>query len=723
MTTMEIQTYIIEKEKELYQLYYENKQPILKGFAWTCNHCGKEQVINSEWCGVCWAGYSRNHSSSDMSHPSSNNTTFHPVLSITPGTLFKINSDTLDLIRNAPMNDIINDYNDIGNDIEWFEKYLGQKGFIDYVFDNLDKFPFMQNMYITKPRSFYYTNYNKTLFDIFNPESAIGDLINGLHNVFSNEQRIISQHMTNVEYNRYFDKIRPYDCTAEWYRLQQTLQNDFTEYNKKTFTWCDKFCYSSSHLIRYIADIESRLSCFLSNIVTKYNMDQNYPNKSSNISNYTNSCLLLHKYSIVFPHYDNYTELFSQGYIHMEYSIIAESIRSKASFCRPYTKSDFNDIINLGKLIRYNFRKYRLSLDNISYPIDLDNMLHERYCRENEDEYNELNYTIWKCNTLEQYKLKQERLIQNRIEQIKLSQERLSQEKVDQERLIQERLEQIRLFQEKIEQIRLSYERLEQEKLEQERLEQERLERKRLEQERIEQERLEKERIDRERIRREKIEQEERLERIRLEQERRERERLEGIRLEQERRERERLEQERIRQERIRRERLERDRLARERVEQERVIRLERERVAQLEQARLRYEHLQRQDHDILERDRLARERLEQERVRQERRAASVHVDVPQSINNIEMSYIELSNIESVIIPDVLHTDPLYNIVSQMQCSICLTNQINITFRCSHSFCNECVKQLLYNKNHILKTNCICPKCRQPLVNSRRIIL
>lgn len=729
MTTLN-RIYSIEKERLLYKLYYKNiEPPILKGaYLYTDINCGINNIIE------------RN-------------------------LIFNITPETVELIRNAPIANIINDYDKLNNDINWFEKYLGQRGFIDYVFDNLDKFPCVRDNYITKSRSYYYYNYCNTMLDI-----AID--------------------------------IRPF----RWPR------DKVEEYN--------------IHIKSWITDIENKLEDFLKDISDKYDMDalmcgswthnlglpknqqsSNYSCQSCGNNPYRLQLFELFKNAIRFPHYDYNNR--SDRYMMMNML---------------YNKNEFNDLLKLGYFIKYYFWLNRLSLDS-SFPRDLEirSLQNERYCRENNERIilkhalmlkneqdNSTRYTIYyeQCQALPDVQLtipnslanERYTLITKHITKINetgtlgvpgiynhtapftfkffklyslynilLTSRAIIHNKrikyinsysintnylgfidteivkiisdYDNKQLdiidieIKKAFEIIKSIEIELllyssnsdylmEQEFLDNQVIEQERLEKEdniiRLEYERLEQESIERERLKQEKLAQERLEKERIRREKIEQE-RLERIRLDQERREHEIRERERLEHERIRQEIIRRERLEQERIRHERLEQERIRRERVEQERVIRLERERVDQLEQARLRYEHLQRQDHDILERDRLARERIERERVRQERRAT--RVAVPQAINNIEMSYIELSNIESVVIPDVLPTDPLYNIVSQMQCSICLTNQINITFRCSHSFCNVCVKQLLYNENHILKTNCICPKCRQPLVNSRRIIL
>ena len=603
MTTLN-RIYSIEKERLLYKLYYKNIEPPILNVRYIYNINGYNNIGGN-------------------------------VLT------FCIKPEAVERIRLAPINDIINDYEKLDNDINWFEKYLGQRGFIDYIFDNLDKFTYMRDTY-NKPRSFYYYNYNKTNFDILCQE------LGGLD----------CRNINSPQYNQ--------ECIK--------------------------------HAKCYILDIENKIGTFLKDIFEKYNMDT----KTITYNQREDFLLELHKNSIIIPHYNyngggcrlgmnptmynknEFNGLLKLGYfikyyfwsnrlsldntfprdleirslqnerycqennerIILKHALMLKNEQDTGAYTNTlYTETEalpdvqltipnslanerytlitehitkINQTCTLGVPGIYNhtapftFKFFKLySLYNIlltsraiihnkrikyinSYSINtnylgfIDTEIVKIISDYDNKQLDIIDIEIKKAYEIIK-SIEDELLLYSSNPDYLMEQEFLDNQVIDQERL--EKEDNI---------VRLEYERLEQESIEQERLKQEK---------------LAQERLEKERIRREKIEQE-RLEQERRERERRERERLEGIRLEHERIRQEIIRRERLEQERIRRERLEQERIRRERVEQERVIRLERERVDQLEQARLRYEHLQRQDQDILERDRLARERIERERVR-----------------------------------------------------------------------------------------------------------
>jgi hypothetical protein len=592
MTTLN-QIYSIEKERLLYKLYYKNIEPLIFKGVYMAN--GNNSIINRE-------------------------------------VTFNITPEAVERIRNAPINDIINDYKKIDNDINWFEKYLGQRGFIDYIFDNLDKFTYMRDTY-NKPRSFYYYNYNNTPFDINidmmplrwtrhksdvgeyhkHIQSWITDIENKLEDFLKDifdkygmvriyhllKNAILFQHydyrncsytMMNMLYNKTefngllkLGNFIKYSFWLNRLSLDNTFQRDLEIRSLQN----ERYCRENNERIilkeaKFVKDIQEHSNQVFS--IYAYDLPEEIHSEiqySIDIKRYS---LMYEQSRSIRPRQHKIQDIISSASFTFKFFRLFSLQRSvQISRCIIYNNIN-NNLNKYIKLAIDNQSANDIELEKIISTrinsnldiIDIENKKAFETIKSIEDEL--LLYSSNPDYLMEQEFLDNQVIEQERLEKedniIRLEYERLEQESIEQERLKQEKLAQERL--EKLEQKRLEQERrerirLEKEKGEKERRERERLEHERREQERIRQERIRQERLEKERISRERIEQV-RREQERLEQERVTRIERERIRLEQERFIQERLEQERIRQERIRRERL---------------VQLEQERINQLEQERL----------------------------------------------------------------------------------------------------------------------------------------
>jgi hypothetical protein len=599
----------LDQERALYQAYNENNESlILKG-----SYIYKNHITNLE---------------SNLD---------------TPEIQFYIKSESEILIYNETSHNISYNFNKIGTDIAWFERYLGQKGFIDYIFDNLSTFLDILLLYkYTKPRSFYYYNYKDTIFDI--------------------------------------NKIN---------------------YNLLPIIKYKMFC-----LLRcWLSAIEDKLIPFLSNIINRYNMDI----KIVLNTHEKHSFLVLHKNLII-----NHHILLNEDI----YPIVGWNIKGKRKSV--YNKADFNDILKLGHFIKYNIWRIRLSSKIGILPADLElaNLQRSRTSREMNERIKLKELHIIKRKTEHDLSIS----LKDKIQGFCYNKKKYNKRKNKQSKNSTSKYilitEQINNIDEKLLNLRVQlsnhtfifFKML------------------------TLFEHVEKERyiihmilntilfdfslidklnnihryinsqlynIDVQIIKIISL-----IKSIEYEllsysnynylvsQEHLDFEYIEHIRLENESTFM-RLKYEKYEQDKLTYHILNNKRLENERIEAERLDN------AKLECSKLK---------EVLYHEQCKYKSLEQELIMRER---------------FELSWTVLTNMDTVILPEVLPSNPLYNLIQTMQCGVCLTNQVNVTFKCCHTFCNVCVKDLLYDKNevHILKDNRKCPKCREPLVNSKRIIL